>query len=98
MKDDLVMAYKLTPSAPTLLEARNALVAAAWASDVNDFRAFWAAFARRGAGAGAVAPGRFDPNNATAVESFVTGGELALGSPSLGIAPHDFEPDPHLDN
>ena len=98
MKDDLVMAYKLTPNAPTLLEARNALLAAAWASDLNDFHAFWAAFARRGAGAGAVAPGRFDPNNATVVESFVTGGELALVSTSLGITPHNCDLDPYLDN
>jgi hypothetical protein len=78
MRDYLVLAYKLTPNAPTLLEARDALLLAAYANDLWDFKLFWSAFAKRGAGAGAIAPGRFDPNNATVVESFVTGGELAL--------------------
>src|SRR5206468_9330227 len=72
MRDYLVAAYKLTPNAPTLLEARDALLAAAFASDATDFQAFWTAFAKRGAGVGAVAPNRFDSNNSGVVESFVT--------------------------
>jgi hypothetical protein len=98
MKDELVMAYKLTPNAPTLLEARDALLAAAWATDVNDFHAFWTAFARRGAGAGAIAPGRFDPDNATVTESFVTGGELAVVDASLAVDFHDCDLDAYMDN
>jgi hypothetical protein len=51
----IVAAYKLTPVAPTLLEARDALLMAAFASDPVDGHLFCEAFARRGAGIGAVA-------------------------------------------
>jgi hypothetical protein len=98
MRDYLVLAYKLTPNAPTLLEARDALLMAAFANDLNDYHAFWTAFAKRGAGAGAIAPDRFDPNNATVVESFVTGGELALVGTSLAVNLHDCDHDGYLDN
>jgi len=98
MKDDLVLAYKMTPNAPTLLEARNALLAAAYSHDPKDFQLFWTAFAKRGAGAGAIAPDRFDPNNATVVESFVTGGELALVGNSLSVSVYDCDHDAYLDN
>src|SRR4029077_2702293 len=85
-------------NAPTLLEARDALLAAAWATDKNDFHAFWTAFAKRGAGAGAVAPDRFDPNNATVVESFTTGGELALVGTDIDVDFHTCDGDSYLDN
>src|SRR5262249_10051480 len=98
MKDELVLAYKLTPNAPTLLEARDALLAAAYSMDQNDFHRFWTAFAKRGAGAGAVAPDRFDQNNATVVESFVTGGEPALVGTSFAVNVHDCDADGYLDN
>ena len=98
MRDYLVLAYKLTPNAPTMLEARDALLLAAYSNDPADFRLFWAAFAKRGAGAGAVAPDRFDPNNATVVESFVTGGELSLVGTALDVNLHDCDHDGYLDN
>jgi len=98
MKDDLVAAYKLTPNAPTLLEARDALLAAALASDSTDFQRFWTAFARRGAGVGAVAPNRFDPNNAGVVESFVTGGDLAVVSKVMNVDFRNCDGDGYLDN
>src|SRR5262249_44635985 len=98
MIDELVLAYKLTPNAPTLLEARDALLAAASATDQNDFREVWAAFARRGAGAGAIAPDRFNADNAPVTESFVTGGELKLVSTSLDMSLHDCDTDGYLDN
>ena len=98
MRDYLVLAYKLTPNAPTLLEARDALLLAAWSNDAADFHLFWQAFAKRGAGAGAIAPGRFDPNNATVVESFVTGGELALVGTGLNVSVHNCDHDAYLDN
>jgi hypothetical protein len=98
MRDYLVASYKLTPNAPTLLEARDALLAAAYVADLNDFNVFWQAFAKRGAGAGAIAPGRFDVNNATVVESFVTGGDLAVVSKSLDVGLHSCDLDGHLDN
>ncbi len=98
MRDYLVLAYKLTPNAPTLLEARDALLLAALTSDNADFQAFWTAFAKRGAGAGAVAPDRFDPDNATVVESFVTGGFLAVVARDLTTSIRDCDSDGYLDN
>ena len=98
MRDYLVLAYKLTPNAPTLLEARDALLLAAWSNDPADFQLFWTAFAKRGAGAGAIAPDRFDANNATVIESFVTGGQLALVGTDLNVSFHDCDHDAYLDN
>ena len=50
MKSYLVAGYKLTPVNPTLIEARDALLAAAGASDPADYMRFANAFAKRGAG------------------------------------------------
>ncbi len=73
MKDYLIGAYKVTPVNPTLLEARNALIAVAYANDPIDGQKFWQAFAKRGAGVTATAPDRFDPANADGlVESFAS--------------------------
>jgi hypothetical protein len=80
MKDYLVAAYKLTPSAPTFLEARDAVLAAAYANDPADFALFWSAFAKRGAGVGAVAPPRESTTDGPLTESFSVGGDLAFVS------------------
>ena len=69
MKSYLVASLKMTPSYPTLLEARDALLAVAYATDGNDFANFWHAFAKRGAGSSAVGPDRSDYNNLGIVES-----------------------------
>ena len=84
MRHYLVAAYKLMPASPTFLEGRDALLAAAAAGDRADLDAFWAAFAKRGFGVGAVAPPRHDATNAGVVESFTLGGDLALVSASFG--------------
>ena len=47
MKRYLVMSYKLTPPLPTFLEARDALLMAAYANDPAHYRIFASAFARR---------------------------------------------------
>ncbi|MBI3181921.1 MAG: myxosortase-dependent M36 family metallopeptidase [Myxococcales bacterium] len=83
MRRYLVAAYKLTPVTPTLLEARDALLAAAYANDVQDFTLFASAFARRGAGIRAVAPDRDATDNRPVVESFVTGPDLAVAKVQL---------------
>jgi hypothetical protein len=70
MKRYLVAAYKSTPVNPTFVEARDALLAAARANDHADCVRFGAAFARRGIGAGAVAPPRNSVTNAGVVESY----------------------------
>ncbi|PTL84499.1 peptidase M36 [Vitiosangium sp. GDMCC 1.1324] len=80
MKSYVVNGYKMTPTAPTFLEARDAVIAAAYANDPADGERLWAAFARRGAGVGAVAPDRYSTNHAGVVESFSVGAEVELVS------------------
>lgn len=72
MSDYLVASLELTPPDPTFLEGRDALLMVAYANDPVDYQLFAAAFARRGAGAGAVAPDRWDTTNSGVVESYVT--------------------------
>jgi uncharacterized repeat protein (TIGR01451 family) len=83
MKQYLIAALKVTPLFPTLTEARDALLAVAFASDPTDYVAFRVAFARRGAGNHAVSPDRFSATNAGVVEDFGAGPELTFGSASL---------------
>lgn len=98
MKNYLVAGYKLTPNAPTLLEARDAILAAALANDPADHQLLWAAFARRGAGVGAIAPDRFSATNSGVVESFVTGGALSVVSQTLDVDLRDCDSDAFLDD
>jgi large repetitive protein len=84
MREYLVASLKLLPQYPTFLEARDALLAVARAGDRADYAAFWAAFAKRGFGLGAVAPARFSTTNAGVVESFSAGGQLAFVSSTFG--------------
>ncbi|MEC4728896.1 rhombosortase-dependent M36 family metallopeptidase [Shewanella sp. D64] len=72
MMDYLVSGYKMTPIAPTYTEARDAILAAAFANDVKDYELILGAFARRGMGLGAVSPERFDTKHNGVVESFKT--------------------------
>ncbi|MFM7232577.1 MAG: M36 family metallopeptidase [bacterium] len=97
MKDYLVTAYKLTPNAPTLLEARDALLLAAYANSAQDYQLFWAAFARRGAGVGAIAPDRFSTTNTGVVESYGLGGDLAVVDMDLDTNLNDCDADGYLD-
>ena len=98
MKNYLVAAYKMTPNAPTLLEARDALLVAAAAGDAADLQLFWTAFAKRGAGVGAIAPDRFNATNTPVVESFTTGGELQTVSKALVVDFRNCDSDGRLDN
>ena len=70
MKRYLVAAYKLTPTDPTLIEARDALFVAIGANDATDLQLCKQAFAVRGAGAGALSGARNSSTNAGVVESF----------------------------
>ena len=94
----LVAAYKITPTDPTYTEARDALLAAAFANDLIDFQLFAEAFARRGAGVGAVSPDRFSTDHAGVVESFVTGGDLSFVSAIVSDNPQSCDEDGVLDN
>ena len=69
MKDYLIAGYKMMPIAPTFVEARDAILAAAFANDPADHKIILAAFAKRGMGLGAVAPSRFDTQFSGVVES-----------------------------
>ncbi|MCP3101855.1 myxosortase-dependent M36 family metallopeptidase [Myxococcus sp. K15C18031901] len=80
MKRYLVAAYKATPSQPTFLEARDAVLASAAASDPADYQRFVAAFARRGAGFGAKVPDRESFDMVGVVESYQTGNTLEVVS------------------
>lgn len=83
MRGYLVASLKLTPPSPTFLEARDAVLAAALAGDRQDFYLFAQAFAKRGAGIGAVAPGRDSADHVGVVESFATGPALEFASAQI---------------
>lgn len=72
MKSYLVASYKMTPNAPTYTEARDALLAAAYANDPQDYQLILSAFARRGMGLGAVSPARDSTTHEGVVESYKT--------------------------
>lgn len=80
MKQYLVASLKVTPSTPTFVEARDALLAVAAANDVADYVLFLQAFARRGAGIGAVAPDRYTRLNSPVVESYESGSDARFVS------------------
>ena len=98
MKTYLVASLKLTPINPTLLEARDALLAAAFVADRDDHALFVRAFAKRGAGPRAVAsPDRFDTSNAGVVESFDVGGDLGIDTIVLDDSAAPCDRDGRLD-
>jgi hypothetical protein len=96
-KDYLVAAYKLTPLDPTLLQARDALLAVAYATDARDYQLFWEAFAKRGAGAGAVGPAADSPDNTPVVESYATGLETVVSATFEASAATCTDGDAYLD-
>jgi len=85
MKSYLVAGYKLTPVNPTLIEARDALLAAAGASDPADYMRFASAFAKRGAGAQASVPDRYSGTNAGVTESYGMNGSLEITGMQLSL-------------
>jgi len=83
MKDYLVASLKMTPANPTFLEARDALLASAFANDTTDYREFWEAFAKRGAGIRAVAAERYSIQNFGTVEDFTVGADASIVAVSI---------------
>ena len=80
MKRYYVASLKLTPPDPTLLEARDAVLAAALAVDEKDYQLFWGAFARRGAGVGATGPAKDSTTNQGVVESYSVANDVHVTS------------------
>jgi hypothetical protein len=72
MKKYLVAGYKLTPTDPTFVTARDALLAAIKVRDPADHDLCLHGFAKRGNGIGAVAPDSLSEDNKGVVESFMT--------------------------
>jgi len=70
MQDYIIEGLKMTPNAPTILEARDALLAAAKATDSGDYTLMATAFAKRGMGVDAIGPDRGDSSNSGVVESY----------------------------
>ena len=98
MRAYLVAGLKLTPPSPTFTEARDAVLAAAQAADPTDYKLFCAAFAKRGAGVGAVSPPRTTTTNVGVTESYtVCGGDLKLTSAALDDAVQNCDADGVLD-
>jgi large repetitive protein len=97
MRAYFVASLKLTPVNPTLLEARDALLAVAYATDRDDHALFVRAFAKRGAGPRAAAGDRFDAGNAGAVESFDVGGDIGVASVTLDDSAAPCDRDGRLD-
>ncbi|MDQ3280043.1 MAG: M36 family metallopeptidase [Acidobacteriota bacterium] len=83
MKSYYVASLKMTPANPTFLEARDAVLAAAYATDYTDFVLFQQAFAKRGAGTQALSPDRFSLTHAGAVESYVSAPDVTVSASSL---------------
>ncbi|WP_225408769.1 myxosortase-dependent M36 family metallopeptidase [Stigmatella hybrida] len=98
MKAYIVAGYKLTPPSPTFIEARDAILAAAYLGDPADFKLIYSAFARRGAGLRAVAPSRSSTTHAGVVESFLTGKDVELGGAELIENEGSCDDDGVLDN
>lgn len=78
MKRYLVASLKLTPMDPTFLEARDAVLAAAFAADEKDFTLLWQAFGRRGAGVGAEGPPKDSSSNQGVKESYFVGNDVQI--------------------
>ncbi len=98
MRRYLVTAFELTPRQPTLLEARDAVLAAAYAADAADYHLFWQAFAKRGAGVGAAGPTRYATGNWSVTESYTTGGDLGVVSMALSDDRTSCDHDGYLDD
>jgi hypothetical protein len=93
MKYYLVAALKMTPINPTFVEGRDALLVAAYATDPSDYDRFWHAFAKRGAGFGAVAPDRYSGDNNGVTESFsvVSDAEFTVATLDDSVTPCDHD-------
>lgn len=98
MKQYLVFSLAMTPASPTFLEARDAVLAAAYATDLTDYLLFWQAFAKRGAGMGAIAPDRFSANHVGVVESYDAIPDLTILTPTLDDSVASCDNDGVLDS
>jgi hypothetical protein len=98
MRNYIVASYKMTPVSPTFLEARDAVLAAAFAYDYEDGLLFGRAFAKRGAGLNAISPDRYSASNSVVTESFEAAGALSYVSSTLDDSVDNCDADSYLDS
>lgn len=98
MKNYLVAAFKMTPNSPTMLETRDAVLAAAFANDPVDGALFGQAFAKRGAGTRAVSADRFSTTNVGSTENFYAGGDITYQGSILDDTIVSTDDDGYLDS
>jgi hypothetical protein len=97
MSNYVVAGMQLAPASPTYTEQRDGVLAAAAAADLKDFVILAKAFARRGAGTGAVSPPRNSQDLKGVVESFVVKGDLALTAAGVADGKTNCDDDGVLD-
>ncbi|XXT14590.1 M36 family metallopeptidase [Sorangium sp. So ce429] len=97
MSDYVVAGMKLAPANPTFTEQRDAILAAALASDQGDFLALAEAFARRGAGTCAGSPRADSYDLSGVVESFKVQPEISLVRAELDDSAGSCDSDGLLD-
>lgn len=97
MADYMVAGMKLAPPDPTFTEQRDAVLAAASASDLDDMLALAEGFAARGAGSCAVSPPRDSTDNVGVVESDVVAPTLTIESVTLSDDVVSCDDDGRLD-
>ncbi len=98
MSNYVVAGMKLTPTDATYLEQRDAILAAALAADEQDFVVLAQAFARRGAGTGAIGPVRDSTTLVGVTESFVVKSDQSFGAASVAEDADSCDNDGTLDS
>ena len=97
MADYVVAGLKLTPNDATFTEARDGILAAAVASDLDDAVLLAQAFAQRGAGSCAESPPRFSNDLVGVVESFVVAPKVDVGTIGVSDGQPSCDSDGYLD-
>ena len=97
MSDYIVAGMKLAPVDPTFTEQRDAILAAAYASEPRDMDVLARAFARRGAGNCAVSPSRRSTEMTGVVESFSIQPSFAYVDARFDDGGGSCDEDGHLD-
>jgi MYXO-CTERM domain-containing protein len=93
----IVAGMKMTPSAPTYTDQRDAILAAAAAANKQDLLVMAKAFARRGIGTGAKSPPQNSTDLVGVVESYDTKGDIRYISTSLDDSVKSCDLDGFLD-
>ncbi|SHG64722.1 Fungalysin/Thermolysin Propeptide Motif [Hydrocarboniphaga daqingensis] len=84
MMDYLIAGLKMTPSSPTYTEARDGILAAAMAADMDDYARCAHGFAQRGMGKNAISPDRDSTDHVGVVEDFTEFAAVPVDPPPSG--------------